>query len=46
MLELYPGLSVAGLDAFAEFFNSADLRADYIEGLRKAEMEEPGGKYK
>jgi len=40
MLELYPGLSVAGLDAFAEFFNSADLRADYIEGLRKAGVPE------
>jgi hypothetical protein len=28
------------LDAFAEFFNSADLRADYIEGLRKAGVPE------
>ena len=33
---LYSGLTVAELAAFAGAFNSADLRADYLDGLRKA----------
>jgi len=38
--ELYPGLTVATLAAFADAFMSDDLRADYGEGLRKAGLPE------
>ena len=34
--QLYPELTVAILAAFADAFESGDLRADYLEGLRKA----------
>ena len=38
--ELYPGLTVATLAAFADALMSADLRSDYIEGLRLAGLPE------
>jgi adenylate cyclase len=38
--ELYPGQTVATLAAFADAFMSADLRSDYIEGLRLAGLPE------
>ena len=36
VLQLCPELTVATLAAFADAFESGDLRADYLEGLRKA----------
>ena len=38
--QLYPELTVAILAAFADAFESGDLRADYLEGLRKAGLPE------
>ena len=38
--QLYPELTVATLAAFADAFESGDLRADYLEGLRKAGLPE------
>jgi TolB-like protein/tetratricopeptide (TPR) repeat protein len=40
VLDLHPGLTVAGFDAFATTFFSPEVRALYIHGLRRAGLPE------
>jgi hypothetical protein len=40
VLELHPGLTVVGFNAFAATFFLPEVRAIYVEGLRKAGMPE------
>jgi hypothetical protein len=40
MLELQPGLTIAGFDAYARPFFASNTLVDYLEGLRKAGLQE------